>query len=136
MNRLKLLISSYFLVIFSLFLYSFTQIDLSLTLSRISIWQEVQKNFQYIGFFQRPTSAVIFSVILFLMFVLYLSFLYLCKKNKITNRTLLILVIGSFVVLVFSYNAFSYDLFNYVFDAKILTHYHLNPYLFKPNQFP
>ena len=136
MKRLKLLISSYFLVIFSLFLYSFTQIDLSLTLSKISIWQEIQKNFQYLGFFQRPTSALIFSIILFLMFALYLSFLYLSNKNKITHKHLAILVIGSFVVLVFSYNAFSYDLFNYVFDAKILTHYHLNPYLFKPNDFP
>lgn len=127
--------SSYFLVIISLFLYSFTQIDLSLTLSQVSVWQGIQKSFQSIGFFQRPQSALIFSVILVLMFVLYFSFLYLSKKNKITHKQVTFLVIGSFAILVFSYNAFSYDLFNYVFDAKILTHYHLNPYLYKPLDF-
>jgi len=39
-------------------------------------------------------------------------------------------------VLVFSYNAFSYDIFNYIFDAKIITHYHLNPYIHKALDFP
>lgn len=127
--------SSYFAVIFSLFLYSFTQIDLSLTLSKASLWQGIQKSFQQIGFFERPQSALIFSVILICMFVLYFSFLFLSSKNKITHKQLTILTLGSFAVLVFSYNAFSYDLFNYIFDAKILTHYHLNPYLFKPQDF-
>jgi hypothetical protein len=35
------------------------------------------------------------------------------------------------VILFLSYNAFSYDLFNYIFDAKIITHYHQNPYFHK-----
>lgn len=38
-------------------------------------------------------------------------------------------------VLALSYNAFSYDLFNYLFDAKIFTFYHQNPYLHKPLDF-
>src|SRR5205814_411517 len=39
-------------------------------------------------------------------------------------------------ILFFAYNAFSYDLFNYIFDAKIFVHYHQNPYFHKALDFP
>lgn len=39
-------------------------------------------------------------------------------------------------ILVFSYNAFSYDLFNYIFDAKIATLYGENPYFHKALDYP
>ena len=134
-GKLSLLLLPYFSAVFALFLYSFTQVDLSLTLSRVSFWQSIQKSFQYIGFFQRPQSAIIFSVILVILFIFYSLFLYLSLKNKISVKTLRLLIAGSFVLLVFSYNAFSYDLFNYIFDAKILTFYHQNPFLHKPIDF-
>lgn len=134
-GKLKFLLFSYFAIIFSLFLYSFTQVDLSLTLSRVSIFQTLQKNFQYIGFYQRQESAIIFSLILIFLFLFYAIFIYLSLKNKITDKYLFYLVFGTFLLLVFSYNAFSYDLFNYIFDAKILTFYQQNPFFHKPSDF-
>ncbi len=135
MNRLRLLFSSYLLVIVALFFYSFTQVDLNLTLSQASIYQTLEKQFQYIGFFQRPISALTFFVIALLLFIFYFSFLYLAKKEKITFKTVKVLIFLTFIFLVFSYNAFSYDLFNYIFDAKILTFYNQNPYFHKPTDF-
>jgi hypothetical protein len=132
----KILFVGYLIVIFCLFLYSFTQVDLSLTLSKISIWQQIQKSFQYIGFFQRPLSTVIFSAILGLLFLFYFSFLFLANKDKITKKQVWILIIGTTVILGLSYNAFSYDLFNYIFDAKIITHYGQNPYIHSALDFP
>nr|MBI5455808.1 hypothetical protein [Candidatus Levybacteria bacterium] len=134
-GKLKFLLFSYFVVIFSLFLYSFTQVDLSLTLSKVSIFQTLQKNFQYIGFYQRQKSAIIYSLILSLLFLFYGIFIYISLKNKITSKYLFYLIFGTFLLLVFSYNAFSYDLFNYIFDAKIVTHYQQNPFLHKPSDF-
>lgn len=125
----------YIIVVIALFIYSFTQVDLSLTLSQSSIYQSLQKSLQYLGFFQRPLSALIFSVIVFLLFTFYLSFLYLAKRDLLKLNTTKILIFLTFIILVFSYNAFSYDLFNYIFDAKILTHYSQNPYLYKPMDF-
>lgn len=116
----------------SLFLYSFTQVDLSLTLSKASILQSFQKQFQYIGFFQRPTSTLIFVLILLGLFISYFLALHLVKKRKLRLKHTKILIFISFIGLVFSYNAFSYDLFNYIFDAKILSFYHQNPYFHKP----
>src|SRR3989344_3250153 len=135
MKRINLFLTSYIIVVIALFIYSFTQVDLSLTLSQSSIYQSVQKILQYIGFFQRPISTIIFSAIAFLLFVFYLSFLYLAKKDLLKVNTTKLLIFLTFIILVFSYNAFSYDLFNYIFDAKILAHYSQNPYLYKPTDF-
>lgn len=120
------------LSIVSLFFYSFTQVDLSLTLSRSSILQVFQKQFQYIGFFDRPLSTLIFIIILGGLFLTYFLALYLVKKGDLKLKNVKILIFLTFIGLVFSYNAFSYDLFNYIFDAKILTFYHQNPYFHKP----
>lgn len=136
MTRVKLILTSYAFSLIALFFYSFTQVDLSLTLSRLSIYQTIEKSFQYIGFFQRPLSTEILSIILFLLFSFYILILYFVNKKRIELKHLKIVIPLTFVILVFSYNAFSYDLFNYIFDAKVLTHYGLNPYMYKPSDFP
>jgi len=136
MTKLRLLFSSYILTLAALFLYSLTQIDLSLTFSKLSIWQTIEKSFQYIGYYNRPLSTEIFLIILASLFIHYFVFIYLAIKKRISRRQAWFLILAGFVALVFSYNAFSYDLFNYIFDAKIITYYHLNPYLFKALDFP
>lgn len=136
MTRLKVFFGFYLLIIVGLFLYSFTQVDLSLTLSRVSIWQGIQKSFQYIGFYQRPLSTAIYLILLFLLYSSYIYLLYLTLKKKIQKKQIWMLIIATSVVLLFSYNAFSKDIYNYIFDAKILTFYHQNPYLHKALDFP
>ena len=133
---IKYYLIGYFLTIVGLFFYSFTQVDLSLTLSRVSIYQYFEKGFQYIGFFNRPLSALFYVLILLFLFIFYALILFKVNKNKVDRRKLWTIILITTVVLTFSYNAFSYDLFNYIFDAKIFTHYNLNPYLFKPLDFP
>ena len=110
--------------------------DLSLTLSQVSIWQGIQKFFQQIGYFNRPLSTVLFLVIIGCMFALYGITLSLIRKNIIDRKLLWKIIIATSVILFFSYNAFSYDLFNYIFDAKIFTHYGQNPYEYKALDFP
>src|SRR3990167_3348126 len=136
MSNLKLLSITYLLVIIALFLYSFTQVDLNLTLSQFSLWQIAQKFFQQIGYFNRPLSTSFYILIVLLLFGFYFFFLSLASKNKISKKQVWSLTIISTVILYFSYNAFSYDLFNYMFDAKIITHYGQNPYLHKALDFP
>lgn len=121
----------YSLLISGLFVYSFTQVDLDLTLSRWSVWQIAEKFFQSLGYFERPLSTYIYVAILLLMFIFYGLFLVLANKKILTKKNIWILIFFTAIVLAFSYNAFSYDLFNYIFDAKIITHYHQNPYLHK-----
>lgn len=126
----------YLLSCIGLFLYSYTQVDLSLTLSRASLYQSVEKSFQYIGYFNRPLSTYIYIGLLILLFIFYMRLLNLAAKAKIERKTFWLLVIVSTIILTFSYNAFSYDIFNNIFDAKIITHYHLNPYQHSALDFP
>jgi len=129
--KLKFLQLGYLISAVCLFLYSFTQVDLSLTLSQWSVWQVIQKYFQHIGYFQRPLSSLLFIGIILALFVFYLLILSSVYRKKISKKTIWFLIIATTIILTFSYNAFSYDLFNYIFDAKIITFYHQNPYLHK-----
>lgn len=136
MTKLRLLAAGYLITIFGLFLYSFTQVDLGLTLTRLSIWQAAQKFFQTIGYFNRPLSTFFYLAIILLLYLFYLFFLKLARKEKISKKVVWTLILASTLMLTFSYNAFSYDLFNNIFDAKIVTYYHQNPYLHTALDFP
>lgn len=127
---------SFVLVIIALFLYSFTQVDLSLTLSRASLYQTIEKTFQHIGYFNRPLSTLLFVVIISAMFSYYIYFLRQAIKKKVNIKQIWILIIATAGILAFSYNAFSYDFFNYIFYTKIITYYHQNPYLATTLDFP
>jgi len=118
-----------------IFLYSYTQVDLGLTLSRVSIWQSIQKWFQYIGYFERPLSTVLFLAILVLFFILYGVVLRNVRKKQLNKRDLWIIIGVVSVITCFSYPAFSYDFFNYLFTAKTVLLYHQNPFIVTPLQF-
>jgi Gpi18-like mannosyltransferase len=118
-----------------LFLYSYTQVDLGLTLSRANVWQTIQKAFQSIGYFNRPVSALIYLVILAAFFILYGVTLLIIGKKKLSGRELLLIVGVVALVICLSYPAFSYDFFNYLFTAKTVLIYHKNPYTVIPLQF-
>lgn len=114
-----------------LFFYTFTQVDLSLTLTSLPFAAKILLGFQYIGFFNRPLSSLIYILLLLLFASLYFFTLLRVKRDQISKKALLGIILSTSIILTFSYNAFSYDIFNYIFDAKIVTHYNENPYLHK-----
>ena len=136
MSKIQLLVGLYLFTILGLFIYSYTQVDLSLTLSRLSIWQIVEKGFQYIGYFQRPLAASLYIVFLILLFANYSGLLIASKKKLLSRKNIWITILITGGILTFAYNAFSYDLFNYIFDAKVVTYYHSNPYMHYALQYP
>jgi Gpi18-like mannosyltransferase len=118
-----------------LFLFSFTQVDLSLTISQASVIQYIQKGFQYIGFYERPLAAAWFLGLLVVWYALYAWVLVLSWCGRLTLKHFWQSVAGMVLVLVCSYPAFSYDIFNYMFTAKTVLLYHKNPYMVTPIQF-
>lgn len=130
MNLFKkiILLGSFLLSVILLFLYSFTQIDLGLVFTGNDFLLFFQRSFQQIGYFQRSTSASIFVFIISALSISYLLLLKFLYKGALKMKDVFLVSILSAVILFISYNAFSYDLFNYIFDAKIVTYYHENPY--------
>ncbi|MCX6793869.1 MAG: hypothetical protein NTY06_02075, partial [Candidatus Gottesmanbacteria bacterium] len=131
----KKLFIGYILASIGLFLYSYTQVDLSLTLSRVSIYQTLEKYFQHIGYFDRPLSTGLYLILVVVFFLLYGFFLVAARKKTISVRTFWWTVGILTAILIFSYPAFSYDFFNYMFTAKTVLLYHKNPYGVIPLQF-
>lgn len=133
---MRKVICLYLFSIIGLFLYTFTQVDLGLALTRFPQLFSIQRVFQHLGYFNRSLSSILYLMIVFLIFCSYLFILHNVKNNKINRKTFWKLVIFTAVVLGLAYNAFSHDLFNYIFDAKIFTFYGKNPYLYKALDFP
>jgi hypothetical protein len=119
----------------ALFLYSYTQVDLSLTLSSAGFLQSLQRAFQHVGFYERPLSTALYVFILACWFSLYAWAVHLARSGRLTMSGVWRIVIAVTVLLLFSYPAFSYDLFNYIFTAKTVLVYHKNPYDVIPLQF-
>lgn len=120
----------YLLTLLCLGVYSYSQIDLNLTLLQAPWFLSFQQTMIQLGYYHRPLATGIFLTLIFLLFIFYWQLL----KNP--PRKLYFLIGGIVLVGLLSYPAFSYDFFNYLFDIRILTHYGQNPYLFKPLDFP
>ena len=87
-----LLCIGYILAGLALFLFSYTQVDLSLTLSQSSIFQFIEKTFQYVGFFERPVATVWYISVIIVYFLLYGLTLFALARRKITRREVWILI--------------------------------------------
>ncbi|MBI3956048.1 hypothetical protein HY339_02235, partial [Candidatus Gottesmanbacteria bacterium] len=133
--KYQMLFPGYIVASIALFLYSFTQVDLSLTLSSSGLLQTIQKAFQFVGFYQRTASTALFLGIVGFWFFLYAIVLRVTKKGMLSMKHIWSIVGVVTGLLVFSYPAFSYDLFNYIFTAKTILVYHKNPYEVVPLQF-
>ncbi len=129
-NLLKIIIAVFFLAITGLAVYSFALIDPNLTLISHPLWVSFRDPLVHLGYNMRSTSA---NIYILLLVVLYLSHLYFVKHYKKLHPLRLSIGIG--FILLLSYPLFSHDLFNYIFDAKILTYYGKNPYEFAPGDF-
>lgn len=111
-----------FLVVWILFcLFSFTQQDLNLTLYNFSWWNPIKDWIQYLGFYQRPLTTLIFIILSFSLFIFYFKLL---KSETFRYWWLLIILLA-----LPAYPLFSYDIFNYLFNAKMILIYHANPYI-------
>ena len=130
------LLCLYLITALGLVIYTYSQIDLNLTLFSFPSYQNVQKQLILLGYFNRPLSTLLFLLIISMAFLLYAFILKLCASGKIKSKYLYAAIIAVSVFSVFSYPAFSHDIFNYMFDARIVTKYGQNPYLFKAQDFP
>ncbi len=126
------MIALYLFTLFVLTVYSYTQIDLNLTLLQTSWFLSFQQNMVKLGYFNRPLSTLIFVVLLFLLSIIYFQFL----RHHPTTRQIIILILGICLLGLFSYPAFSHDLFNSIFYPRIIFEHGANPYQVTALMFP
>lgn len=117
-------------------LYSYTQYDPNLTLFNNAAFLSLQNAGIQVGLFMRGYSALIFLSLTIFGALLYVLAIRKALSGSFPLKSFFAILAAISLVGLVSYPAFSKDIFNYIFDAKILSYYHLNPYLFKPLDFP
>lgn len=110
--------------------WSWVLIDPNFTLLNHLDWARFRELMISIGYYNRQLSSQ-----LYVGLIIWISvFSYLVVRFYRKSLLLPIIFIGVVAGLV-SYPALSHDLFNYIFDARIVTYYHANPYLLRAMDF-
>lgn len=119
----------YFLILFVLTFYSYGFVDANFPYKPPEFLFNLIRG-------QRLTSTIIYTMVIILLFVFYGRFLWLVKNKKITRQKLFQMIAGTILILLFSFSAFSYDIFNYIATAKVAFLYKENPYIVMPIEIP
>lgn len=115
----------YGVVLFALGVYSYLLIDPNITFFQHPMWVQFRDWAVYLGYYRRDISWNVYVTLLIILFAFH--FLLIKKHKRISVLVIAALIAGIGCV---SYPFLSHDLFNYLFDARILTHYGKNPYMF------
>ena len=132
----KLLLSGNFVLYGFLAIFSYAYVDFNLTLSQNPLVLKFVSFMQQLGYYQRPQATFIYVLFIIIAFSFFVANLYFFYKGKVGAKYLKSATILNTIILVFAYPFLSSDLFNYIFDAKIITHYHVSPYDHRAMDFP
>ncbi len=110
--------------------YSYALVDPNFTLIAHPLWTPFRNMMVQFGYYQRDNSSLVF-IALFLLFCA--AHTYLVRRYKSYSPLRIALIVG--IILSASYPFLSHDVFSYMFDAKIVSHYGQNPYLHMPLEF-
>lgn len=122
-------IGLYFVLIFLLSVYSFVLVDPNFTPFSSVVWSVFRNFMVQIGYYQRIWSFVLYSILIIALFV----FQYFLMKQKVSPVRV---ALGVGILTLCAYPFLSHDFFNYLFDAKIVSYYHQNPYIRAAWDFP
>lgn len=133
----KFLLISYFLLFVVFSIFSFVLTDPNLFLLQSDLFVALQtylwKNFLPL----RSLRTIFYGVLIIVIFINYLLILKNWTKLNLNSRKNFwkFLIIIS-LPLILSYNALSYDLFNYIFNAKMVVKFGANPHIQTAIDFP
>ncbi len=124
-NGLWFFIAAWLLIV----AYSFTRQDLNLTFYRF-----LPQFFQNLGFYQRPLATLIFALLMLSFVFIYFKLIQnkLIPEGSAFWKWFGILAVAGII----AYPMFSYDIFNYLFNAKMVLVYKANPHIQTAIQFP
>lgn len=121
----------YFLTIAGLLIYSYALVDPNFTLVNNDLWTNFRNIMVQFGYYQRQNSWFVYLTIIILLFI---GNHFFTKYPTQFNPVKISVAVGALLLL--SYPFLSHDFFNYLFDAKIVTFYHQNPYIHKALDYP
>ena len=129
------LLTFYFLLLTAYACFSFGLTAPNLTLINQSWFISFQQQMWQLFFNNRSLATTVFILLISVLFGTYLLLIKnVAKFNQQQNtcfpwQTYLVLLLILALPLLFSYNALSYDVFNYIFNAKMVVEYQADPHV-------
>jgi hypothetical protein len=117
-------------------IYSYSQVDPNLVLSSIPLLWKLQNWVWQLGYHERLSSSLIYLVVIVALFVIYGLMIKAVNQKKLTIKNLVFTLVISGTILFGSYPALSHDIYNYLFNAKMVLTYHANPHVKVALDFP
>lgn len=114
------------------FAYSYGFVDFNLTLSSHPVVTSFVSWTQQLAMFNRSDSVVVYLSLLLTMFVIYFFIIKLVPKSVFLWKW----VAAIAVVFTLSYPLLSSDVFKYLFAARMVVDYQVNPHVVPPMAFP
>lgn len=108
-------------------IYSYSQTDPNLVISNNNVYWNFQQQMWQLGYHQRELSARIYVLLVGGMFVSYFFGVRILRNLEVSKVK--IFVLSLVLVLLVSYPALSHDLFNYMFNARMVMKYQMNPHV-------
>jgi hypothetical protein len=130
-SKLYSILAAFSLLLAVYNLFSFGLTDPNLVLSQWQPYWEFQQYMWQMLFHNRPIMATLFATVVLLMFAAYFWLLHALYRNwhgvAVTRRHIGIWLL-IIIPLLGSYNALSHDVFNYMFNAKMVVEYQADPH--------
>lgn len=124
----------FFLLLSAYAIWSFGLTDPNLVLLNSEAFWTFQTWAWQTFFHNKPLQAVVYAVLIGSLFLLYCGLVLVLKRlnYQIASQRQLVVWFGIFVVLIsplfISYNALSHDVFNYIFNARMVVEYQADPH--------
>ena len=132
----KILLTVNIVLYVFLAVFSYAYVDLNLTLAQNPQLLSFVGLMQQLGYYHRPQATLIYLILIIFAFSFFILNLWFFYKYKVSLNYLKTSTIINTLILIFAYPFLSSDLFNYLFDAKIILNYHSSPYTHRPLDFP
>lgn len=102
--------------------YSYAQTDPNLVLTSFPLYWKFQEYMWQIGYHMRSTSVVMYAVLIIASLLSFWGMRWLKDNERLS------VFVAVIIVLLFAHNALSHDIFNYMFNAKMVLQYGLDPH--------
>lgn len=122
------LLIGYPLIFFAYTIYSFAYTDPNQVFFSIPLYWNFQKSMWQLGYHQRPLSAFLFFALVTLLFTVYLKLLTFFRERQLKLKNVVITSLVIAALLMPANPALSHDIYNYIFNAKMVLVYHANPH--------
>ncbi|MFC1653740.1 hypothetical protein ACFL1M_02735 [Patescibacteria group bacterium] len=119
----------YPIVIFLYAIYSFALTDPNIVFFNNGLFLKFQQFMWGIGYGNRPLSSLMYTILILIIFAVYFYTVQQIKTKKLSEKNASKILIFSIIMLIFSNPALSHDIYNYIFNARMVVDYQANPHI-------